>query len=101
MICPPPIRDACAKYDLVIVDTAPAMVAGDGLALASRCDSVVLVVRALAEKRGLVARIRDQLADTRAEFLGVVVNAVKASAGGYLRRNIRTSYEYQQNGVPV
>jgi len=92
------IRDASAKYDLVLVDTAPAMVAGDGQALANRCDGVILVVRALAEKRGLVARIRDQLGDTRAEFLGVVINAVRASAGGYLKGNIRTSYEYQNSG---
>lgn len=88
------IREASARYDLVIVDTAPAMVAGDGLALANRCDAVALVVRALGEKRGLVARIRDQLSDSRAEFLGSVINAVKASAGGYLKRNMKTSYEY-------
>ncbi|MGE0302481.1 MAG: polysaccharide biosynthesis tyrosine autokinase [Phycisphaerales bacterium] len=92
------IREATDRYDLVIVDTAPAMVAGDCLALANRCDAVALVVRALHEKRGLIARIRDQLGDARAEFLGVVVNAVRASAGGYMRRNIRESFEYQNNG---
>lgn len=89
------VREAGEKYDLVLIDTAPAMVAGDGQALANRCDAVMLVVKALAEKKGLVARIRDQLGDSRAEFLGVVINAVRASAGGYLRGNIRTSYEYQ------
>lgn len=92
------IREATERYDLVIIDTAPAMVAGDGIALANRCDAVALVVRALAEKRGLVARIRDQLGDVRAEFAGVVVNAVKASAGGYMKKNIRESFEYQNNG---
>lgn len=92
------IREATERYDLVIIDTAPAMVAGDGIALANRCDAVALVVRALAEKRGLVARIRDQLNDVRAEFAGVVVNAVKASAGGYMKKNIRESFEYQNNG---
>ncbi len=92
------IREATEKYDLVLVDTAPAMVAGDAVALANRCDAVALVVRALQEKRGLIARIRDQLGDTRAEFMGVIVNAVRASAGGYMRRNIRESFEYQNNG---
>ncbi len=92
------LREATDRYDLVIIDTAPAMVAGDGLALANRCDAVTLVVRALAEKRGLIARVRDQLAESRAEFVGVVVNAVRASAGGYMKRNIRASYEYQNNG---
>jgi capsular exopolysaccharide synthesis family protein len=91
------IRDAAARYDIVVVDTAPAMVAGDGLALANRCDAVALVVRALAEKRGLVARIRDQFADARAESLGIIVNAVKGTAGGYMRRNIKASFEYHNN----
>ncbi|QKK09318.1 MAG: hypothetical protein HND58_14900 [Planctomycetota bacterium] len=54
----------------------------------------MLVVKAYSEKRGLVARIRNQLADGKAEFLGVVVNGVKASAGGYLRGNIRASQSY-------
>ncbi len=92
------IREATEKYDLVLLDTAPAMVAGDAVALANRCDAVVLIVRAMAEKRGLVSRLRDQLADTRAEFMGVIINAVRASAGGYMRRNIRESFEYQNNG---
>jgi hypothetical protein len=55
----------------------------------------VLVVRALGEKRGLVARLRNDLMETRGEFLGVVVNAVKPSAGGYIRGNMRATHEYQ------
>ncbi|MBL4591788.1 MAG: hypothetical protein JKY96_07495 [Phycisphaerales bacterium] len=35
-----------------------------------------------------------ELNESRAEFLGVLVNAVKASAGGYMRKNIRTSHSY-------
>jgi capsular exopolysaccharide synthesis family protein len=89
------VREASDKYDLVIIDTAPAVVAGDGQALANRCDACLLVVRAHSDKRGLVARMRDQLSDVRAEFLGVVVNAVKASAGGYMRKNIKAAQEYQ------
>lgn len=95
------IQDAVSAYDLVIVDTAPMMVAGDGFALANRCDAVLLVVRAMAEKRGLIARIRDQLGESKGEFLGAVINAVRASAGGYMKRNIRASYEYQNNGTTV
>lgn len=92
------LDEARARYDLVLVDAPPAIVAGDATALANRCDAAVLVVRAYSEKRGLVARVRDQLGDSRAEFMGVVINAVRSSAGGYFRRNIRTAYEYQ-NGL--
>ena len=75
------------------------MVAGDGLALANKVDATIMVLRAMSEKRGLVARIRDQLTDSRSEFLGVVVNAVRASAGGYMRQNIKAAYEYQSTGT--
>ena len=84
-----------ARYDLVLIDVAPALVASDSLSIANRCDASCLVVRALGEKRGLVGRLRNDLNDARSEFLGVVVNAVKPSAGGYIRGNMRATHEYQ------
>ena len=42
----------------------------------------------------MVARIRNELSEARAEFLGVVVNGVRASAGGYMKGNIRAAAEY-------
>lgn len=92
------LAEAAAKYDLVIIDTAPAMVAGDAMSLANRVDSVILVVKALSEKRGYLARLRDQFADVKAELLGVVLNGVRGTAGGYLKKNIRTAHEYQTAG---
>ncbi len=83
------------SFDLIIIDTAPAIVSGDGLAVANRCDASLLVVKAFNEKRGMVARIRNELTDARGEFLGVVVNGVKSAAGGYMRGNIRATHEYQ------
>lgn len=88
------LAEAAAKYDRVFIDCPPAIVSGDGVALANRCDAVIMVVRALAEKRGLVNRIRTQLAEAHAELVGVVVNAVKSSAGGYFKRNIQATHEY-------
>lgn len=84
-----------ARYDMVLIDVAPALVASDGLAVANRTDASCLVVRAMGEKRGLVGRLRNDLSDARGEFLGVVVNAVKPSAGGYIRGNMRATHEYQ------
>jgi polysaccharide biosynthesis transport protein len=90
------LAEAKGMFDLVILDTPPAVVAGDGLTLANKCDATVLVVKAYCEKRGMVARIRNDLLDARAEFVGVVVNGVRAAAGGYLRKNIRTANDYHQ-----
>lgn len=90
------LAQAREAYDLVLIDVPPAIVAGDAVALAHKCDGSMLVVRALAEKRGMVARLKNELTDARAEFLGVVVNGVKSAAGGYMKRNIKAAAEYQE-----
>ncbi len=89
------LREAKDTYDLVLVDAAPLVVSGDGMGLAARCDASILVVRAMQEKRGMVARLRNDLADARAELLGILVNGVKASAGGYMKSNMKATHEYQ------
>jgi capsular exopolysaccharide synthesis family protein len=89
------LKSAAANYDIILIDVAPAMIAGDAVGLANRCDASMLVVRALGEKRGMVARLRNELSEARAEFLGVVVNAVRSSAGGYLKGNILAAHNYQ------
>ncbi|MCA9299955.1 MAG: polysaccharide biosynthesis tyrosine autokinase, partial [Phycisphaerales bacterium] len=88
------LAEAGATYDLILVDVAPAVVAGDAAALANRVDASILVVRALSEKRGLVARLRSTLTDARAQFFGVVVNGVRSSAGGYFKHNIKATHAY-------
>ncbi|MDX2117186.1 MAG: polysaccharide biosynthesis tyrosine autokinase [Planctomycetota bacterium] len=91
------LREAKGKFDLVLIDVAPAMVAGDGVAVANRADASLLLIKTFSEKRGMVARIKNELSEARGEFLGVVVNGVKASAGGYLKKNIQATHEYQNN----
>jgi len=88
------LGEARSKYDVVLIDVAPAVVSGDAGSLANVCDASLLVVRALAEKRGMVARLCNELNEAHGEFLGVIVNGVRASAGGYLRRNIRATHQY-------
>ena len=91
------LAEAKERYDRVIVDAPPAIVSADGLALANKCDSSMLVVRAMREKRGLVNRVRNQLVDCRGAFLGAVANAVRSSAGGYFKRNIRATHQYRRS----
>lgn len=89
------LEEARARYDVVIIDVAPGIVSSDMNALASYVDASMLVVRAYAEKRGLLARLRNQLAVSGAEFMGVVVNGVKPAAGGYMKRNFEQTLAYQ------
>lgn len=87
---------AAAKdaYDIIIIDAPPAIVSSDALNIAAKCDASVLVIRAYAEKRGLVTRLRNRLEESGADFLGVLLNGVRSSAGGYFRSNYLESHRY-------
>ncbi|MCH7961451.1 MAG: AAA family ATPase [Planctomycetes bacterium] len=91
------LGNAASAYDLVLIDVAPAIVSGDAMTLADRCDAVLLVVRAFDAKRGLIERLRREFGDQHAAFVGVVINAVRSAAGGYFRRNIQQSHSYQNS----
>lgn len=95
------LEEAKQKYALVIIDAPPMTVSGDAQVLSNRVDATVLVARAFGETRGLLLRLRNQLGDAKGEFLGVVVNGVKSSAGGYFRKNIRMSHQYATGPAPA
>jgi capsular exopolysaccharide synthesis family protein len=94
------IDRALEEYDHVIFDTGPLPLVSETIALAPRVDGVVTVVRASRNSRGLLQRVRDMLRQVKAEHIGVVLNAVRAQAGGYYGRNILDYYKYQ-NGAAV
>lgn len=89
------IATAAETYDYIIVDVAPIVVSGDAINIANKVDATLLVTRAYSEKRGMVARVLRELGEQPADILGVVVNGVRAAAGGYLRRNIIATHKYQ------
>ena len=89
------VAQASERYDAVLIDAPPMIVSSDALSLAGRVDASVLVVRAYSERRGMVARLKNDLLDAQAEFLGVIVNGVQPSAGGYIAKNIRATHQYQ------
>ena len=89
------IDRALEEYDHVIFDTGPLLVVSEAVALAPRVDGVISVVRAKANSRGVLARLRDTLKQTKAENLGVVLNGVRSLKAGYYRRNIKAYYAYQ------
>jgi capsular exopolysaccharide synthesis family protein len=90
------LDQARQQYDLVLVDVAPGIVSGDSQLVANRVDASILIARAMQDKRGLVARLAGLLSDGKSEFLGVVVNGVRSSAGGYYRKNIQAMDRYQR-----
>jgi len=88
------LQEAATRYDLVLLDVPPVVVAGDAMAVANKVDGTLLVVRAFQEQRGLVARLVNQLGDVRGQFLGAVLNRPKNTAGGYLRKNYEAMAGY-------
>ncbi|MHC4208913.1 MAG: GumC family protein [Planctomycetota bacterium] len=82
------------RFDLVLVDAPPAMVAGDSLVLANRVDAAILVVRAYQEQRGLVARLTNQLIDAQCELFGIILNRPRGTAGGYFKKNFAAMAKY-------
>jgi len=90
------ISEMIGQYDQVIFDGAPCLVVTDSAILSSLVDGVVLVVRAGANTYGIVHRTRDILARVGAHIVGVVLNGVRITAGGYLRKTYNTFYEYHE-----
>lgn len=88
------IHQAKQSYDVILIDSAPAIVAGDAMVLASKVDATVLVVRAFQEQRGLIARLCGQLNDMPSQLVGVVLNRPRNTAGGYFRKNYEVMAGY-------
>ena len=93
------IERALEEYDHVIFDSGPFSFVSESVALAPRVDGVITVVRARANSRGLLQRVRDTLRQVKAEHVGVVLNAVRAQAGGYYGRSIVDYYKYQNGAM--
>lgn len=87
-----------SRYDLILIDAPPALLASDSSLLAKQVDAIVLIVRAVQEKQGMIERMINRLDGQRADLLGVVLNGVRTSAGGYMRQNYREFYDYADNG---
>ena len=83
-------------YDVVIIDGPPSVVAGEALTIANKVDASMIVARAWQDQRGLVMKLAGQLLESRSQFLGVMLNRMHMTAGGYLRKNAEAMAEYAE-----
>ena len=93
------IAELRGRFDVVIFDAPPAVVAGETMVLANKVDCAVLVVRANQEQRGLVARLMNQFHDAHCQLLGVMLNRPRGTAGGYFKKNYATIAAYGGSGA--
>ncbi|HOF17437.1 MAG TPA: polysaccharide biosynthesis tyrosine autokinase, partial [Phycisphaerae bacterium] len=96
------LKETSGEYEQVVIDGAPCLVVTDSSVLSSLTDGTLLVVRAGVNTYGIVQRTKDMLQRVGAHVLGVVLNGVRVTSGGYLRKNYETFYEYHhsQPGLP-
>jgi Mrp family chromosome partitioning ATPase len=74
------------RYDRVIIDTPPTTVVADAVPLTAQVDGVVVVARLHHSSRNDMEQLRDQLANTEAATIGLVINgATPSSDDSYYR----------------
>jgi receptor protein-tyrosine kinase len=66
------------EYERVIVDTPPSAVVADAVPLFSHVGGVAVVVRLQKSPREPIEHLKDQLTNTGAPVLGIIVNGIEA-----------------------
>ena len=91
---PRSVKGLRARYDIVLYDAPPALITSDAQMLARTVDAFALVSRAETDTRGMIQRMMRQLDGQRASLLGVILNGVRGTHGGYFRRSYQDFYSY-------
>jgi Mrp family chromosome partitioning ATPase len=71
------------RFDIIVIDSPPILLASDPLLIAPQTDGVVLIVKAGQMKRELVKKSADQLQSARANLIGVVLNQMESEESYY------------------
>ncbi len=77
------IAELRGKFKFIVIDSPPIMAATDAVILSVQADGVLLVVRSGETPKEAFTRTRDLLTSVKCRMLGVVLNAVDASAPDY------------------
>jgi Mrp family chromosome partitioning ATPase len=77
------IAELRTKFKFIVIDSPPIMAATDAVILSVQADGVLIVVRSGETPKEAFTRTRDLLNSVKCRILGVVLNAVDASAPGY------------------
>jgi len=89
------------EYDVILIDAPPALLTSDSQLLSKHVDAIAVVVQAGSDKRGMLGRVLNQLDGQRADLLGIILNGVKSSAGGYFRQSYEDFYRYREESSPA
>ena len=73
------------RFDILIIDSPPILPASDATLLAPQADGVILVVKSGMMNREMVRKAVEHLRLSKANLLGVVLNAVDTKREGYYK----------------
>jgi succinoglycan biosynthesis transport protein ExoP len=88
------MRQAVARFDLILVDSPPLLVVPDNLLLVTLLDRVILVAKASHTSKRDLQRAKAALDQTNAAILGVVLNQASPRDLHYYRSRYK-KYYYQ------
>jgi receptor protein-tyrosine kinase len=71
------------RFDYIVIDTAPVLIASDAIIVAAQSDAVLLTVRSGQTTKDALLRACDLLHIVGAKVAGIVVNAVDLSSRGF------------------
>jgi capsular exopolysaccharide synthesis family protein len=87
------------EFEHVIIDSPPALLMSDAKLVAPVVDGVVVVVGAGISTRGMVQRCLREMEQVGASVIGVVLNGLRPTRGGYMRSNQKMYYGYTTGGA--
>lgn len=71
------------EYDYIIIDTPPVGSVIDGAVIAKYCDGAILVIESGSVSYRIAQKTKSQLEKSGCKILGVVMNKINTSKGGY------------------
>lgn len=91
------LNDAMAKYDFVVVDTAPLLAVTDAAVLSHYVGGTVVVAQSQRVRKPQLAQALDKLEAVQARVLGIILNRVQGgSQGAYIY-----NYSYSSDASPT
>lgn len=81
-----------SRYDMVIIDTSPAVLVSDAFILSNMCDATLYVIRHNYTPKLLIKRIEENMRVNPLKNLALVFNGVKAR--GFFKNNYGYGYNY-------
>jgi len=91
------LESVSTTHDVVIVDSPSLLAVSDALALASKADGVILVVRAWVTPQDAALQAVEQIEGVSGKLLGVVLNAVDFKRDRYYDRAYISSSVYSES----